>query len=260
VSRLAPDLETWLNSGNFALGTGDSSDKAFPDRINLLTQNQASGNPDPAERFHHVGVRDIVMSKLHTGVITAEARGNLSVCGFGANGRLGRSVHSQLALLPLPDLPHTITKIALGADHTLALTSGGYILSWGHNRFSQLGYVIDPPENPVPGKRDDDQIQVSPKRIVGPLKKEWVRGVAAGRMSSACWTADAVWTWGTNAGHLGYEKATNPVQAVPRKVTAISQPVIDIALSVSPPIATVLTAGLCHDMFARLIRSRLLPP
>ncbi len=31
---------------------------------------------------------------------------------------------------------------------------------------------------------------------------------------------------------LGYEKAANPVQLLPRKVTAISQPVIDIALSV----------------------------
>jgi len=32
---------------------------------------------------------------------------------------------------------------------------------------------------------------------------------------------------------LGYEKTANPVQILPRKVTAISQPVIDIALSVS---------------------------
>jgi hypothetical protein len=74
-------------------------------------------------------------------------------------------------------------------------------------------------------------VQTTPKRIVGALKKEWVRGVAAGRMSSACWTADAVWTWGTNLGHLGYEKAANPTQINPRKVTAISQPVIDVALS-----------------------------
>ena len=150
-----------------------------------------------------------------------------------AHNRLGRSVHSQLALSPLPDLPHTITSIALGQDHTLALTSGGYILSWGHNRFAQLGYVFDAPETPNLRAKDDEQIQVSPRRIVGPLKKEWVKGVAAGRMSSACWTSESVWTWGTNAGHLGYDKASNPVQILPRKVTAITQPVIDVALSVS---------------------------
>jgi alpha-tubulin suppressor-like RCC1 family protein len=179
-----------------------------------------------------VGVKDVVIGKLHTAAVTAEARGNLSLCGFGSGGRLGRSVHSQLLLLPLPDLPHTIVSVALGQDHTLALTSGGFILSWGNNRFAQLGYPIDAPDKPSPFAKDgDDQIQVSPKRIVGPLKKEVVRGVAAGRMSSACWTADEVWTWGTNLGHLGYEKAASPVQVNPRRVPAITQPVLGVALS-----------------------------
>lgn len=174
------------------------------------------------------------MAKLHTAVVTAEARGNLSLSGFGSGGRLGQKIHSQLPLLPLPDFPHTIVSIALAQDHTLALTSGGYVMSWGSNRFAQLGYVIEAPANPSPFAKEGEEltIQTTPKRIVGPLKKEWVRGVAAGRMSSACWTGDAVWTWGTNLGHLGYEKVANPTQVNPRKVTAISQPVIDVALTV----------------------------
>ncbi|RXK36894.1 hypothetical protein M231_05868 [Tremella mesenterica] len=222
------DLFVWGVNRNFALGTGDSTDKAYPDRVNLQSQDQFNGHPDPTKRFSHVGVQDVVMGKLHTGVITSENRGNLSLCGFGSNGRLGRSIHSQLSLLPMADLPHTIISIALGPDHTLALTSGGYILSWGRNRFAQLGYVMDPSDKPIDM---DGQVQMSPRRIVGPLKKEFVRGVAAGRMASACWTADAVWTWGTNGGNLGYDKNSNPVQVMPRKVTAISQPVVDIALS-----------------------------
>ncbi|WVQ98856.1 hypothetical protein IAU59_005987 [Kwoniella sp. CBS 9459] len=226
------DLYVWGVNRNFSLGTGDSNDKAFPDHINLLTQAQASGRADASQKFDHVGVQDVVMAKLHTGVVTTEPRGNLSLCGFGSNGRLGRSIHSQLSLLPMPDLPHTITSIAMGQDHTLALASGGYVLSWGHNRFSQLGYPIEPSDKPSGMGRDGDElVQISPKRIVGPLKKEWVRGVAAGRMASACWTADAVWTWGTNAGHLGYDKAANPVQVIPRRVTSVTQPVIDIAFS-----------------------------
>jgi hypothetical protein len=75
------------NLGNYALGTGDAGDKNYADRVNLLTQNQASGKPDPMQRFFHIGVTDVVMSKLHTAVITNEARGNLSLCGFGSNGR-----------------------------------------------------------------------------------------------------------------------------------------------------------------------------
>ncbi|ORX33429.1 hypothetical protein BD324DRAFT_606179 [Kockovaella imperatae] len=229
---IGTDLYVWGVNRNFALGTGDSSDKAYPDRVKLLTQSQASGHPDPAQRFVNVGVRHAVMGKLHTGVITTEKRGNLSLCGFGTNGRLGKSIHSQISLQPLSDFPHTIVGLALAQDHTLALTKGGYILSWGHNRFAQLGYVIESSDELSIGRaKEEDLVQVSPKRIVGPLKKEWVMGVAAGRMSSACWTSTAVWTWGTNAGHLGYDKAANPVQILPRRVTAISQPVLDVALS-----------------------------
>lgn len=69
------------------MGTGDSGDKAFADRVNLLTQNQASGKPDPMQRFFHIGVKDVHMAKLHTAVITNEDKGNLSLCGFGSNGR-----------------------------------------------------------------------------------------------------------------------------------------------------------------------------
>ena len=73
--------------GNFALGIGDSSDKAYPDRVNLLTQDQASGRADLIKRFHNVGVKEVVMAKLHTGVLTTDVKGNLSLCGFGSNGR-----------------------------------------------------------------------------------------------------------------------------------------------------------------------------
>lgn len=129
--------------------------------------------------------------------------------------------------------------------------------------------------------KDDPDLQVSPRRIVGPLKKEWVRGVAAGRLSSACWTEDTVWTWGTNTGQLGgstgslpkrrradwvgYEKSANPVQILPRKVTQLSQPVIDISLSVSCPKlcfceAAAETAGLCYGLPSRQSRRSMLPP
>jgi len=90
VNRMSPlSISMWryLMIGNFALGIGDTADKAFADRVNLLTQNQASGKPDPMQRFFHIGVKDVLMAKLHTGVITNEAKGNLSLCGFGSNGR-----------------------------------------------------------------------------------------------------------------------------------------------------------------------------
>src|SRR3954454_5510340 len=109
--------------------------------------------------------------------------------------RLGKPVHTQYALLPQSDLPYRIVSVALAQDHTLALTSHGFIMSWGQNRFAQLGYVIEPPEEKAAykafsasGITGEDTIQNTPKRIVGPLKKEHAIGVAASRMCSACWT------------------------------------------------------------------------
>lgn len=265
---------------NCTLGLGDSADRALPERVNLLTQVQASqlgdaalrkgtrppsraaanGDVDSAlgsedevrphafgprndrfftSKFDQVGINQIVLSKFHTAAVTSDGSGNLSLCGFGGSARLGRPVHTQYALLPQPDIQHRIVSVALAQDHTLVLTSAGVILSWGQNRFSQLGYVIESPERESAHKAfsssmaADDLVQATPKRIVGPLKKELVVGVAASRMGSACWTADSVWTWGTNSGQLGYDKAANPVQVLPRKVTGITQGVRDLAMTVS---------------------------
>lgn len=94
---------------------------------------------------------------------------------------------------------HTIVSVALGQDHTLALTSSGEVLSWGLNRFSQLGYVVEP----LTSGRLEEPIQTTPKKIYGPLRKEVVKGVAASKLASACWTDEVVFTWGTNNGQLG---------------------------------------------------------
>jgi len=92
-------------------------------------------------------------------------------------------------------------SVAVGQDHTLALTRSGEVFSWGLNRFSQLGYVVDVPH--TTSSRFDEPIQHVPKKVVGLLKKEIVLGVSASKNASACWTKDTVFTWGTNLGQLG---------------------------------------------------------
>lgn len=119
---------------------------------------------------------------------------------------LGPGQHTQYSLIPLPQLSHSIVAVALGQDHTLALTSAGEVLSWGLSRFHQLGYVVEP--STTTG-RLEEPIQASPRKIFGPLKKEVVKGVAASKQSSACWTATEVFTWGTNNGQLGVLTAYN---------------------------------------------------
>lgn len=137
-------------------------------------------------------------------------------------------------------------SVAVGQDHTLALTKSGEVYSWGLNRFSQLGYVVE--VSNTASSRLEEPIQHLPKKVVGLLKKEVVLGVAASKNASACWTKDAVFTWGTNVGQLGtshprfapswlmssagYDKSVQPVQLLPRAVTKFKHPVIGLALGV----------------------------
>ncbi|KAE9388065.1 RCC1/BLIP-II, partial [Gymnopus androsaceus JB14] len=183
--------------------------------------------------------------------------------GFGSGGRLGVTQHTQYALRPLANARLKVISIALGQDHTLALTESGEVYSWGLNRVAQLGYNIDdgsaaaqvfslneplefiPHANPTLSS-NGEQIQLIPRRVYGPLKKEFVLGVAASKCASACWVRDGfdgaggggnIYTWGLNDGQLGYDRTTTgtstQVQVLPRKVTKITRPVVQIALGES---------------------------
>ncbi|KAL5530926.1 hypothetical protein ACEPAG_3802 [Sanghuangporus baumii] len=221
------DLYTWGINRNAALGLGDGDDRAFPELVPIPPQKEHSDSATFSlrTRFQPIRAKGVAMAKLHTAVITSEPRANLRICGFGSGGRLGAGMgqHTQYTFSVPKDLTSEgqITAVALGQDHTLALTCTGSVLSWGLARFSQLGYALDGVQT----------LQAAPRRIVGPLKKEIAIGIAACRTASACWTRDELFTWGTNSGQLGYDRAGTPVQVVPRRVTQITLAVIDAALS-----------------------------
>lgn len=222
------ELFTWGTNRNAALGLGDGNDRAYPDQVVIPRKDGVTRQHDRTldDRFAQIHVRQVSMSKLHTVVLTSEPRDNIRVCGFGGGGRLGPSQHTQHALMPLPDIKHAIESVALGQDHTLALTSTGEVLTWGLNRFSQLGYVIEVSSS----AKQDEHIQATPRKV-GSLRRESVKGVAACKTASGCWTDTEVWTWGTNGGQLGYDKALVPVQVLPRKVSSIVKPVRAIVMT-----------------------------
>lgn len=132
------------------------------------------------------------MSKLHTVVVTDDHTGNVRVCGFGLGGRLGQTQQTQYNFIST-QIPQKTVKIALGQDHTLALTESGEVMSWGLNRFSQLGYVVE----------SADLIQPTARKITGPLRGKKVDGIAACKMASVCWSVDELFAWGTNNGQFG---------------------------------------------------------
>jgi hypothetical protein len=210
ISSVPADLYTWGTNRNASLGLGDANNRTHPDQVVLRPLPlplplplEASSTPvGHLDDLRPVQVLGIEMSKLHTTVITAEAKSNVRSCGFASGGRLGQATaatsHSQYALLPsqVGALPHRVVSVALGQDHTLALTSSGEVFSWGLNRFGQLGYVVE-------GKAaGDEPLQASARRVLGTLRGAVVIGVAASKCASACWTTTNLYTWGTNGGQF----------------------------------------------------------
>ncbi|PIL24898.1 hypothetical protein GSI_12785 [Ganoderma sinense ZZ0214-1] len=220
------ELYTWGSNRNAALGVGDGDDRAIPELVSLRVSSVPETEKLDA-RFTPIRVRQIAMSRLHTVIVTDEPRGNLRVCGFGSGGRLGPGQHTQYAPIPIPGFNLTIESVAVGQDHTLILTKNGEVHSWGLNRFAQLGFIVET----VTGARAEEPIQSTPRKVAGAIRNQTVKGVAACKTASACWTHDEVFTWGTNNGQLGYDRTAQPVQMSPRVVTKVNKPVLSVSIT-----------------------------
>ncbi|GAA5880086.1 hypothetical protein JCM3774_003304 [Rhodotorula dairenensis] len=235
------ELFSWGSNRNYSLGFASDSERAIPERVHLKREEGGTG----LAAFEPLRVKDVSMARLHTGIVTDERRNNIRLCGFGTGGRLGPTNQTQFTFAPLKGFPHEVSSIATSPDHTVVVTAAGDVWTFGLNRFSQLGYAIDTP-TPSPfakaGSAQEDPIQSTPRRVVGALKKEVVLGAAASRTHTAVFTAESIYTWGTNRGQLGYSAAGSPVQVLPRKVTMIDQPVTQLAATESAT-ACLLESG-----------------
>ncbi|KAI5481874.1 BTB domain and ankyrin repeat containing protein [Pseudohyphozyma bogoriensis] len=219
------ELFTWGANRNYVLGFSGDGDRVFPERVQLMREEGQKG----LDAFEPLRIREVSMARLHTGIVTDEARNNIRLCGYGTGGRLGPSTHTQFTFAPLPDFPHQVASVVLSPDHTVVVTTSGHVYTFGLNRFEQLGYTIDAPTTqPLKGV-SDEPIQSVPKRVVGALKKEVVLGAAASRTHTAVFTSDSLFTWGTNKGQLGYATPGSLVQVLPRKVTTVQTPIIQLS-------------------------------
>ncbi|KAF9888193.1 hypothetical protein FE257_009188 [Aspergillus nanangensis] len=244
---LGDELFTFGSNKNLNLGVGNQDDRQYPERITLQRpdhllqrffreyQEQRTGN-EPVLRLENdnmtdlpalikskpIKVQDMAMSKLHTAIITTDPESNLFVCGFGPGGRLGtgdESTRFSFVCIESGGLANKkIISVALGQDHTLAITEYGEIFSWGSNKFGQLGYNL-----PRSNSRDDVPIQTSPRQIFNPFKKEVILGAAASSIHSVVFSSSGIYTFGKNEGQLGIvdsDARSLEVQTTPRRVGA----------------------------------------
>lgn len=234
---------------NFTLGFGDEDDRQYPERITLRRPNHllrrlyaeyqssqrcsrhtASQSPTAAlpsslpaaVQYQPIIIQDVQLSKLHSAIVTTDPEANLYMCGFGSAGRLGTGDETtRFHYVPISGgglSEKKVIHVGLGQNHTLAITSHGEVFSWGSNRFAQLGYASASPKFP-----DEEPIQLLPRQIFGPLKREAVHGAAASGVHSVVYTSTSLFTFGKNDGQLGLvdsDARSLAVQNTPRKVAA----------------------------------------
>ncbi|KAI4248256.1 MAG: hypothetical protein LQ352_005974, partial [Teloschistes flavicans] len=240
------ELFTFGSNKNFTLGFGDEDDRQFPERIYLkrpdrllhaLTRDHGHStrpitSPFPTHGTHdalpavvqysRIIIQDVRLAKLHSAVLTNDPETNLYVCGFGPGGRLGTGDETtRFHFVPLCGgglANRRVIDIGLGQNHTLAVTSKGEVFAWGSNKYGQLGIASSLSSN-----RDEEPIQLLPKQVYGPLKREYIQGAAASRIHTVVYTSSSLYTFGKNDGQLGLvdsDARSLANQTIPRRVAA----------------------------------------
>ncbi|GAQ80170.1 RCC1 domain protein [Klebsormidium nitens] len=95
--------------------------------------------------LHGVPVRQVAAGLWHTACLTLD--GAVYTWGGNADGQLGTGLPTGASTPQLVEaLPfeEDVVKISCGARHTVALTGGGKVFSWGWNKYGQLGHPACP--------------------------------------------------------------------------------------------------------------------
>ena len=249
TNLMGDEVYAFGSNKNLSLGTGDGDDRQYPERLqfgrpdhllrrllhdHLAERQKARVSEDlttsvgdlrshkempAAVRYQPVVVQNVIMSKLHTAVLTSDPVSNLYICGYGPGGRIGtgdENTSFTYRCIQTGGLAkRRISSIALGQDHSIAVCSQGEVFTWGSNHHGQLGYAL--PEAP----KDEIPVQLIPRQLFGYIKKELIVGAAASAVHSAIYTTSALYTFGKNEGQLGLMDAdarSLETQVLPRRV------------------------------------------
>jgi alpha-tubulin suppressor-like RCC1 family protein len=115
----------WGQNDVGQLGDGSEADSTVPVSVDLPTGTT---------------ITDIASGDDH--VLALTSTGRVLAWGYNDWGQLGAGSIGAASDVPVEvHLPAgtTVTEIATGAGHSLALTSTGQVLAWGDNDFGQLG-------------------------------------------------------------------------------------------------------------------------
>lgn len=242
------EIYAFGSNKNFSLGFGDQDDRQYPEKITLkrpdhllfrfyqeyldsVDEHAPIGSPKMPKTISELPsliqnkpiiIQDVALSKLSSAILTTDPESNLYMCGFGPGGRLGTGDETtRFNYVPVDQgglAGKKVVTVALGQNHSLAVSSEGEIFSWGTNTWGQLGYNL-----PRPSLKDEEPFCTTPRQIFGPLKREIIIGIAASAIHSVAHTSTSLFCWGKNEGQLGLmdsDSRSLEAQLIPRRVAA----------------------------------------
>ena len=164
----------------------------------------------------------VLAGQIHCGAITK--RGKIYMWGSGEHGQLGLKLGpgEKIVLTPKLVSHSSITKkkiisLALGKYHTVALTQGLDVYSWGTNERGQLG--ISMPMSSIMQR----SIQIYPPTLIRMLVGKGIFKIACGKNHSCGLSLSGLlYTWGENRnGQLGHQLEL-PTQEIPMIVKTLA--------------------------------------
>lgn len=199
----AEDAASWGGNRRGQLGNSSITNQSSP--VSVTTTGALSGK----------SIKSLSAGNLFSLAVTTDGR----VYGWGDNsfGQLGNSgtANSSSAVAVKMSgalLGKSVTAVAAGARHSLALAADGKVFAWGANGNGQLGNNTETPS-----------LEPAAVKMDGALAGKTAIAIAAGDDFSMVLTSDGrVFGWGSNEnGQLGNGSNLSSLVAVPVAVNGV---------------------------------------
>jgi len=198
--------------------------------INIYTPGSTTDAPNPTPMVVRLPGRTASVRAVAAGLDSAlvvTSSGQLFAFGSNSYGQLGVSTNAGIGvnrpkpnprpvLVALPGKTGKVTKVAVGSDFSLVLTSSGQLYTFGDNQDGQLGNSTN---LGIPQSESNPHAQPNPTPtpVTLPAQTGRITQIAAGAAHSLVLTSTGqVYAFGYNGvGQLGNSLNMKPVSANP---------------------------------------------